>query len=274
MSAKDPLHDLFFRYRKRKQSSIDGHTPGLEYPTRHHGSTHVPTTGHAAQHNHGGDYLDGQDGAEYDPGRGFYSSSSPNYYPPAPWHDMHVPPTPELKTPPGAMFPDPPQDDPLADVHALFDPDHHGALEITDIWRRVLARAAYQNSIDVEKLMATVADTLGLSPPSQSLIEQFRESGAPSVEDEESFQEESDFQCPIEPSLSGQPDPLDMQIGDMFSASAGVEIAADQMSLEDIVEQQWQQMDPFAMNDPMQMMAPYDPFPPGPPGMPMDPFGP
>ena len=60
MSASDPLGSSFFRYRKRKQISADGHTPGLDYQTRHRGHTHAPPTGHATQHNHGGDYLAGK----------------------------------------------------------------------------------------------------------------------------------------------------------------------------------------------------------------------
>jgi len=43
--------------------SVDGHTPGLEYQKRHRGDTNAPTTGHAAQHNRGNDYLGGQDSA-------------------------------------------------------------------------------------------------------------------------------------------------------------------------------------------------------------------
>ena len=267
----NPLGNDFFRYRKRKQISID-RIPGLEYPRRHSGDTPPASTGHAAQQHYGHDYLGGQDGTEYNLGHAFYSPSSPNYHPVSPWNEMHVPPTPDIRTAPGSFLPGPQPEDPLAAIHALFDPEHRSPTEIADIWRRVLARAAYQNSIEVENLIETVANSLGQPPPSQSLIEQLRESSAPGAEDDGAFCDQSEF--PAEPSHSESPDSLDMQIAEMFSASAGVESAADQMSLEDIVDQQWQELDPFAMNDPMKMMDPYDQFPPGPPGMPMDPFGP
>jgi hypothetical protein len=32
MNSSNPLGNLFFRYRKRKQISADGHTPGLSTP--------------------------------------------------------------------------------------------------------------------------------------------------------------------------------------------------------------------------------------------------
>jgi hypothetical protein len=101
MSASDPLGSSFFRYRKRKQVSVDGHTPGLEYQGRHRGNSQAPPTGHSAQHNRGGDYLGGQDSTEYDPGRLFYSSVGPHYHGPPSWEGLPIEPTPPLRVAPG-----------------------------------------------------------------------------------------------------------------------------------------------------------------------------
>ena len=45
------FHDIIFRYRKRKQISLDGHTPGLEYSRMRRGHTPPSSTSHASQVN-------------------------------------------------------------------------------------------------------------------------------------------------------------------------------------------------------------------------------
>ncbi len=90
MSFSNPFRDLLLPHRRCKQVFVDGFTPGLDDQTRHRGSTHAPATGHAAQHNHGGDYLGGQGPTDYDPGMSFYSSNSSHYHRPAPWYAMYV----------------------------------------------------------------------------------------------------------------------------------------------------------------------------------------
>lgn len=307
MNSSNPLGNLFFRYRKRKQISVDGHTPGLDYQARHHGSTHAPATGHAAQHSRGGDYLGGQDSAEYDSGRSFYSPNSPHYHGPAPWHDIHGPPTPELRTPPGTRFPELPQGDPLADVHPPFDPDHQSALEITDIWRRLLSQAAYHDSADSGRLVEVVAERLGVPPLSQALVEQFMESAAPCIGDHLGLLDDAQVPELLPPPASPVrvpdqevvlldcteafgvtepfPAPSSPEDAEMLRApQTEIEQAIDDVitqdpigtepTLEDLVEEEWHQLDPFGVPDRTRMTDHYDPFRLGPPGMPMDPFGP
>jgi hypothetical protein len=275
MSASDPLGSSFFRYRKRKQISVDGHTPGLEYQKRHRGDAHAPPTGHSLQNNRGGDYLGGQDSTEYDPGRSFYSSVGPHYHGPPSWDGLPIEPTPPLRVAPGTLPPDEPAEDHLAWFRAMIDPAHRSPPTIGDIWRRVLAQAEYNRSVAIGNILAEARGGYSTAPP-PGCLDTPGPDAAYSEMGEISFYsgEVEDLAEPLlgDATLSTEEAPgprLDDLVESAFESGT-----FSQPALEDLINEAWQQLDQAMMNDPMQMPDPYDQFPPGPPGMPTDPLGP
>jgi len=237
MAEHNPLNALFFRYRKRKQLSVDGRTPGLEYQARHRGLTQAPSTGHVAQANHDRDYLGGQDGVEYDPGRSFYPSAGPAYRAAAPWHNMQVEPTPSLRMP-------------LPHFEEGLEHLPENGLSPKD---------EIEAAIDMIKNQAVGSIPLPEQTMSLSPLE-----AAFGVEGDQNFVSEEEADMVVAAQEIEQA---------MEEAMTHFEpMGGNQPTLEDLVEQEWQQTDAFAMQDPMQM-DPFDQFPPGHPGMPMDPFG-
>ena len=93
-----PAMPGMFRFRRRKQISIDGHTPGLEYQRGRRGYSPMPVTGHVTQVNR--DEYDALEHAEsYDPERRFYLTEDSGYRRASPWHDAPFSQTPPLRFP-------------------------------------------------------------------------------------------------------------------------------------------------------------------------------
>lgn len=88
--------DITFRYRKRKQISVYGHTPGLEYRGQRHRYTSAPASGHVAQVNNA-EYRALRHEEEYDPGSPLYDVPGPRYRPTDPMQNEQMPATPPLE---------------------------------------------------------------------------------------------------------------------------------------------------------------------------------
>ena len=290
MSASDPLGSSFFRYRKRKQISADGHTPGLEYQRRHSGDTHAPPTGHSAQHNR--DEYEALNNAEqYHPGRRFYSVGGPEYERPQSWHDTRFEKTPPImhSSQPSPMLPFEPSadddspDQPLpqsVDIQELFDPNRIVRMTIGEIHAHMAAQREYLESVMAGEVIDKFAGGYVAGPSTEDIFNSALMDAALQLERAAAAMQALE---PASPEL----DDSDLDPGaEMLETSE--QIFGEQMdqaaemfgephqpqSLDDLVEDEWKRMTQSAMPDPMQMMDPYDQFPPGPPGMPMDPFGP
>jgi len=132
----DPMKALSLRYHKRKQISVDGYTPGLEYPYATRRPTESPNTGYAQQYQRLDDYLGGQDGVAYDPGKAFYSSNRPHHRNGEPSWNSTFSETPPWRMPlpsapePHGIHPPCPLDDLLAQIEErrqadlLENPNH------------------------------------------------------------------------------------------------------------------------------------------------------
>lgn len=263
MSTRDPLSSLFFRHRRRKQLSADGHIPGLEYQARIPGSTHAPPTGYAAQVHRGAEYVEHQR-AEYDPGHGFYRTEGPDYEQPQSWHESHIAPTPPFRMPlpPIDQVPGPPQyRDSLLTPEMFF-----AAME--DALRSALAEFAPVPFEDGRVISAS--DLLVEPNPSGFAVD-----AEPHDSEEFGHDVASQHVLPepasLESAFDAETDATALTAPGMDSGGETLfdDHAAPHQTLEDLVEQEWQQLDPFTMQDPMDL----DPYSQFPPGMPMDPFG-
>lgn len=161
-----------FRLRKRKQISVDGHTPGLEYQRGRRDYTRVPATGHLAQVNLD-EYRALSHSDEYDPGHAFYRENALTYRRPGVEQNLDFAPTPPIRFSPrsgSSQLEDPPIDHDLAgwmirrfvndasdrrenlsaalevDYNELSDPDHRLKLKISEL-HNLATMQAYAQSV-------------------------------------------------------------------------------------------------------------------------------
>jgi len=308
MAEHNPLSSLFFRYRRRKHSSVDGFTQGLEYSHAPRRSTAPSNTGHAAQINR--DEYDALNAAkQYQPGRPFYLVQGPEYERPAPWHEATFDRTPPLRfeSRPRPVSPVNPEIDHELDagllrgfeneatdaghcgatpvpratgIEHLFDPDRTVRLTIGEIHRHMAAQRAYAESVMAGDFIDALADGYVAGPSAEDVFSSALTEAAAKLEEAAEAMNALELDSAEFGDSAPHPDVDELGASEpAFAEPIGptdglFAEAREAESLDDLVEQEWQQLDPFAMHDPMQMMDEYGQFPPGPPGMPMDPFGP
>lgn len=312
MTGSDPLRILLSRYRKRKQLSIRGFAPGIEYSSFRRGFTRTPNTGHISQHNHD-EYRTLSNADEYDPGRAFYQQGGPHYHPHDRRQDFEVAPARPIRFPASREWSSlrvPPVNTGLADtttddidIHALFDTSRDAARSIAEARAHFETMEAYGNSImvgdavdefikamQIEEALATInyffptgmdasfnveshanlndapfgaeAEQRPMSELSPEMIERYLAVNAVGPDD-----------LPSSLAALGN-DALEMAQNQFGDVSHQFGETQPDPSLEQFVEDEMQQLDPYAQMDPFGMTN-YGPMPLAMmPGMPMDPFGP
>lgn len=303
MSSSVPFANLFFRHRRRKQISAEGYAQGLEYQARHSGPTQAPSTGYAAQLNRD-EYEALNQAEQYHAGRRFYSVNGPSYRTPPSWHEaafaetppiLHTPPPghrptvePEIdhetaawllrrfvNEAPGARRSDTPVIQDGTDIHGFFHPNRTVRMTIGEIHRHMAAQRAYADSVMAGDIVDAVVGGYAAGPSAEGAFASALSDAAASLEQAAAVMNEFD---PIAAEFGDSiPEPAAGEIGSLEQALAGDLDAPNETfeeqqqlgSLDDLVEQEWQRLEPFAIQDPMEL-DPYDQFPPG---MPMDPFG-
>ena len=302
----DPLRSLFFKYRRKKNLSLRGFAPGIEYSFFRRGVTRTPNTGHVSQHNHD-EYGSSFRADEYDPGRTSYRQDGPQYHHRDGRHDIEVAPTPPIRFPvPRGLSAShrPLVDSDIAhetsggiDIQALFDPNPDAVRSIAEICKHFEAMKDYAESVmagetaqammearQIEEALATInrffpaGMDAGFSEPSQP----GRYDAPLGAEAEQSPMAEF-IAGPLEQDSAANtvgPDDVPSDLAALandvqeiaqneFAAAAHqFDEVQSKMSLEQLVEYEMQQVDPFATMGAYGMMGmPMDSFGPMPPGL-------